>query len=108
MARGLCVGHAYSTPVEWGCEVEVFGQRIQSGQLIHADKHGFLAVPPEDEERLLDASVFMDQNECNTVIAAARSTAGKSIDEILDGLNAAGAEFGKAAKEKFNKGGEWS
>ena len=108
LARGLCVGHAYSTPVEWGCEVEVFGQRIQPGQLIHADKHGFLAVPPEDEERLLDASVFMDQNECNTVIAAARSTAGKSIDEILDGLNAAGAEFGKAAKEKFNKGGEWS
>lgn len=108
LARGLCVGHAYSTPVEWGCEVKVFGQRIQSGQLIHADKHGFLAIPPEDEEGLLDASVFMDQNECDTVIPAARSSAGKSVDEILEGLNAAGAEFGKAAKEKFNRGGEWS
>ncbi len=102
------MGHAYSTPVEWGCDVEVFGQQIQSGQLVHADKHGFMAIPPEDEEALLDASVFMDQNECNTVIAAARSTHGKSIEEILESFSQAGAEFGKAAKEKFNKGGEWS
>ncbi len=41
----LCVSHAYSTPVRWGCEVEVFGRQIQPGQLIHADKHGFLAIP---------------------------------------------------------------
>jgi regulator of RNase E activity RraA len=26
-----CVGHAYSVPVRWNCEVEVFGQRIQPG-----------------------------------------------------------------------------
>ena len=108
LARGMCVGHAYSTPVEWGCEVEVFGQRIQPGQLIHADKHGFLAIPEEDEPGLLDASVFMDQNECNTVIPAARSTTGKSVEEILESVNEAGAEFGKAVKEKFSEGGEWS
>ena len=108
LSRGLCVGHAYSTPVEWGCEVEVFGQQIQSGQLVHADKHGFMAIPQEDEEALLDASVFMDQNECNTVIAAARSTHGKSIEEILESFNQAGAEFGQAAKKKFSQGGEWS
>lgn len=108
LCRGLCVGHAYSTPVEWGCAVEVFGQHIQPGQLVHADKHGFMAIPLEDEEALLDASVFMDQNECNTVIAAARSTQGKSTEEILESFKQAGAEFGKAAKEKFNQGGEWS
>ena len=27
LARRLCVGHAYATPVRWGCEVEVFGAR---------------------------------------------------------------------------------
>ena len=50
----------------------------------------------------------MDQNECNTVSAAARATEGKSMEETLESFSQAGAEFGKAAKEKFNKGGEWS
>ena len=27
LARRLCVGHAYATPVRWGCEVEVFGAK---------------------------------------------------------------------------------
>ena len=107
LARGLCVGHAHSTPVEWNIEVEAFGCRIQPGQLIHADKHGFLAIPPEDEKALLEASVFMDQNECNTVIAAARSASGKSIEAILASFDAAGEAFGKAARERFGKKGEW-
>lgn len=107
LARGLCVGHAYSVPIEWNCPVKVFGRLIQPGQLIHADKHGFLAIPAEDEKHLLEASVFMDQNECNTVIPAARSASGKSTQEILDSINAAGEEFGKAVKEKFSGKGEW-
>jgi 4-hydroxy-4-methyl-2-oxoglutarate aldolase len=49
LARRLCVGHAHSVPVRWGCTVEVFGQTITPGQLIHADKHGFLAIPAADE-----------------------------------------------------------
>lgn len=107
LARGMCVGHAFSVPVEWNCEVEVFGRSIQPGQLIHADKHGFLAIPPEDEEALLDASVFMDKNECNTLIPAARSASGKSIQNILDNINLAGDSFGKSVKEKFRRKGEW-
>ena len=37
-----------------------FGRKVQPGQLIHADKHGFLVVPAEDEARLLEAAMFMD------------------------------------------------
>ncbi len=107
LARGLCIGHAYSVPVEWNCEVEVFGRKIQPGQLIHADKHGFLAIPSEDEEGLLEASVFMDENECNTLIAAARSSSGKSRQEILEEINIAGDAFGRAVEEKFGGKGEW-
>jgi regulator of RNase E activity RraA len=76
LARRLCVGHAHVTPVRWGVPVTVFGREIRPGQLIHADKHGFLAVPPEDEGRLLEAAAFMDSNECHTVIAAARGAQG--------------------------------
>lgn len=107
LARQMCVGHAYSTPVRWGCEVEVFGRKIVPGQLIHADKHGFLAVPPGEERGLLEAARFMDQNECNTLIAAARTAAGKSIDEVLDSLDAAADAFGRAAADKFGRKGEW-
>ena len=107
LARRLSVGHAHSTPVKWNCEVEVFGRKIKPGQLIHADKHGFLVIPEEDEKNILDASVFMDSNECNSVIAAARSSTGKSSRQILDELNEASAQFGKAAKEKFGNKGEW-
>ncbi|MEM8668415.1 MAG: RraA family protein [Planctomycetota bacterium] len=101
LARRLCVGHAHVCPVRWNCDVRVFGQTISPGQLIHADKHGFLAVTEEEEPQLLEAAWFMDQNECNTVIDAARNSAGLSLNEVVDNLNAAGQAFGKAAKEKF-------
>ena len=101
IARRLCVGHAHSWPVRWGCEVEVFGRRVQPGQLVHADKHGFLAVPREDEAALLDAARFMDGNECRTFIAAARETAGKTAEEILASLDGAAAAFRKAVRERF-------
>ncbi len=107
LARRMCVGHAHSTPVSWNCEVEVFGTRVLPGQLIHADKHGFLVVPDEDHDRLLHASKFMDDNECNTVIAAGINTAGLSIEEILANMTDAGRRFREAAQAEFQRDGEW-
>ena len=107
LAQRLCVGHAYSIPVEWGKEVEVFGMPIQSGQLIHADKHGFMVIPAEDQAQLLEAAVFMDTNECNTVIQAARGEEGRTTAEILEDLRAAGQKFRNATRKKFNESGEW-
>jgi 4-hydroxy-4-methyl-2-oxoglutarate aldolase len=107
LARRLCVGHANAWPIRWGCEVEVFGRAVQPGQLIHADKHGFLAVPDQDQADLLEAARFMDSNECGTVIAAARDTVGRSVEDILRGLDEAGAAFGAAASERFGGKSEW-
>jgi 4-hydroxy-4-methyl-2-oxoglutarate aldolase len=107
LARRLCVGHAKSCPVRWDCEVEVFGRKVKPGQLIHADKHGFLVIPEEDEERLLDAARFMDSNECKTLIVAARNAQGKNLDVILEEFNLAAAAFGAAASQKFGNKGEW-
>ncbi|MGI5819507.1 MAG: RraA family protein [Armatimonadota bacterium] len=108
IARRLCVGHAHCHPVRWNCEVEVFGRRVQPGQLIHADRHGFLVIPAEDEERLLEAARFMDENECRTVIPAAREAAGKSTEEVLDALADAGDAFARATRERFGgRQGEW-
>lgn len=99
IAQRLCVGHAYSAPVEWGIPVEVYGCRIEPGDLIHADKHGFLVIPPEDQEHVVEAAAFMDGNECLTTIRAARESAGKPVEQICTELEAASAEFGKNVEE---------
>ncbi|MCR9291538.1 MAG: RraA family protein [bacterium] len=106
LARRMCVGHAHSIPVQWGCEVSVFGTRVVPGQLIHADKHGFIAVPHEDEEQLLRAAVQMDINECETVIAAARSCHGLSMQDSVQRINQASAEFGNKTRTLFGRSGE--
>ena len=109
LARRLCVGHAHSWPVRWGCPVTAFGRDVQPGQLIHADKHGFLCIPPGEETNLLEASIFMDDNECKTVIQASRIAVaeGRSFDQVVSDLDEAGAQFAANVKDKFaTKDGE--
>ena len=101
LARRLCVGHAHSVPVRWGIEVEVFGTRVEPGQLIHADKHGFIAIPKGDEPKLLEAAKFMDFNECETLIAAARSASGQPMAETLTKLDAAARAFAAATRARY-------
>lgn len=107
LASRLCVGHAYSVPVRWDCAVDVFGQRVESGQLIHADKHGFLAVSREDEPGLLEAARFLDSAECQTMIQAARSCSGMTAAETLARIEDACAEYRRQVQEKFSRSGEW-
>ena len=106
LARRMCVGHAHSWPVRWDCEVEVFGRTVQPGQLIHADKHGFLLIPDEDQAALLDAARFMDTNECTHIIRAARETAGKALDQTLSDIDEAVTAFAAAATQRFGSPGE--
>lgn len=107
LAKRLCVGHAHSCPVRWGGEVEVAGRVVKPGQLIHADKHGFLVIPAEDEARLLDAARFMDSNECRTIIAAARESTGLPVEEVVQRLAAASRQFRTNAQQQFNRTGEF-
>ena len=107
LARRLCVGHAWSHPVRWNCEVEVFGRRIEPGRLIHADKHGFLVIPEEDEDRLLDAARYMDSNECQTVIPACEVLRGQIERGDTEQLADAASQFDENVKKKFGGQGEW-
>jgi len=108
IARRLAVSHAHCWPLRWGGEVEVFGARIKSGQLIHADKHGFIVIPSDGQKQLLEATRFMDDNECDTVISAASVSAGHTMKELLSGMSNAGARFGANTRRKFRRsGGEW-
>ncbi|MBT7740838.1 MAG: RraA family protein, partial [Opitutae bacterium] len=102
----LCVGHAYSCPVRWNCEGDVFGITVKPGQLIHADKHGFIVIPKEDQSQLLEAARFMDENECDTWISAARDAAGKTTEEVLESIRDAERTFRKNAEVRFGDGDE--
>jgi len=108
LARRLCVGHAYAAPISWGEPVEVFGTIVNPGDLIHADKHGFLIIPEEDQPHILEASLFMDNNECDTVIKSALVY--DRIDDqikIVENMNESARAFSKAAVVAFGKEGEW-
>ena len=108
LARRLCVGHAHSWPVRWGVEICVFGRTIRPGQLLHADRHGFLAIPAEDEDRLLDAANFMDDCECRHPLRAAAESSGRSLPEHLDSLAEAQRLFGEDVRRKFGNRSEWT
>jgi regulator of RNase E activity RraA len=101
IARRLCVGHAYSHPVRWNCEVEVFGRAVKHGELIHADKHGFLVIPRQDQAQLLQAARFMDSNECQTMIAAARNISGMSTEQMLRDIDTACDRFAANTKAEY-------
>ena len=107
LASRMCVGHAFSWPVRWGCEVEVFGRTIRPGQLIHADKHGFLAIPAADEAALLDAANFMDENECNNMLPAAGEFAGRSMEDHLQAIAESVRSYGLAVKSRFGRKAEY-
>ncbi len=107
IARRLCVGHAAVQPVDFNCEVEVFGRKVAPGDLIHADKHGFIVLNEHEQAGILEAARFMDSNECRTVIDAARSTTGLTSEEILQRLGDAGRQFAENARQKFQRDSEW-
>ncbi|MHC4757072.1 MAG: hypothetical protein ACYTE8_00285 [Planctomycetota bacterium] len=94
-------------PISWDCEVTVFGCPVKPGQLIHADKHGFLTIPQCDEEVLLDAAEFMDANERQTLISAAKNSQGKTMKEVLEAIDHAAKKFDKNTREKYGQKGDW-
>ena len=60
--------------MKWSCKLQIINLYflLNSGQLIHADKHGFLVIPEEDEEKLLEASDYMDMMERKLVLVPGR------------------------------------
>jgi regulator of RNase E activity RraA len=44
-AGGVAASHSYAHIVEFGDPVEIGGLKIQSGDLLHGDRHGVVAVP---------------------------------------------------------------
>jgi regulator of RNase E activity RraA len=62
-AAHVSVSHAYVHMVDFGLPVKVGGLWVKPGDLIHADKHGVVTIPPEIAERVPDAVAKVEADE---------------------------------------------
>jgi hypothetical protein len=51
--------------------------------------------------------MFMDQNECETVIPAARGNAGLTSNQLTEKLNQAASTFRENTRRKFSRDSQW-
>lgn len=84
LARRLCVSHAYGRMIDVGKPVKVFGTTVRPGQLIHADKHGFLILPKVDLRALAENTAWLDSQEIEHIITPTRRP-GYSTQVFLEG-----------------------
>ena len=72
--------HAYAKPVAFGGTVNVLGMTVRDGDLIHADRHGAVVVPPEAVTEIPAAVALLTRRE-KVIIDAAR-TPGFSVARL--------------------------
>jgi regulator of RNase E activity RraA len=64
--------HAYARIVDFGGDIEVFGMRVRSGDVVHADRHGAVVVPVAAIRELLAAAERLARREAR-ILAVARA-----------------------------------
>ncbi len=90
LGGSVCPSHAYVHVREIGCDVSVFGLTVRQGDLVHADQHGALVVPP-DVFDTLDAALDELAAAEALILEPARRP-----DFDIERLEEAWAEFEKA------------
>lgn len=83
LARRLCVAPAYGKVTDFSTPVKVFGTEIKTGELVHADQHGFITIPPEVAPKLDEVSCFYDRAELEYVITVCRKQ-GVKLEDVIE------------------------
>lgn len=76
----VSVSHAYVHLVDFGLPVKVGGLTVRPGDLIHADRHGVLTVPPELVSQLPEAAARLEARERKMIQAC--QAEGVSIEAL--------------------------
>jgi len=63
VAAHVSVSHAYVHMVDFGLPIKVGGLWVKPGDLIHADQHGVVTIPPEIAERVPEAVAKIEADE---------------------------------------------
>lgn len=72
VAGSIGPSHGFVHVREIGTPVSIFGLEIQNGDLVHADRHGALVIPPEVVDQLEQAILKLLETE-KLVLAPARA-----------------------------------
>ena len=70
LAGSISPSHAYVHVVEFAVDVTVHGMAVNSGDLIHADRHGAVVVPIDKIEAMRPAFVKITAQEARIIQAA--------------------------------------
>ncbi len=81
LAAHIVPSHAYAKPIAFGTEVQVHGMRVQSGDLVHADRHGAVVIPPDLVRAIPDAARAVAEREAK-ILAVARG-AGCTAEKLV-------------------------
>jgi regulator of RNase E activity RraA len=73
LAGSIGPSHAYAHVVDFGGEIEVLGMRVRSGDIVHADRHGAVVIPPQTIRDLPAAAEKMARREA-AILAVARAS----------------------------------
>jgi regulator of RNase E activity RraA len=80
LAGSISPSHAYVHVVEFGVPVTIHGMEVESGDLIHADRHGAVVVPVDQIDAMAKAMDGLLKQEAR-IISAARKP-GVTVEEI--------------------------
>lgn len=72
VAGSIGPSHGFVHVREIGTRVSIFGLEIQNGDLVHADRHGALVIPPEVVDQLEQAILKLLETE-KLILAPARA-----------------------------------
>src|SRR5665213_380236 len=75
LAGSISPSHAYVHVVDFGVSVNIHGMAVNSGDLIHADRHGAVVVPLDTIDAMQAAAGKLAAKEA-VIIEAAKSNAG--------------------------------
>jgi regulator of RNase E activity RraA len=80
LAGSLSPSHAYVHVVEFGVPISIHGMAVNSGDLVHADRHGGVTVPIDKIDAMQTALEGLAKQEAR-IIAAARAP-GATVESI--------------------------
>ena len=85
LAGSIAPSHAFVHVVDFGGAVTVHGMAVQSGDLIHADRHGAVVVPIDKISSMRSALEVLTKKEAR-IIATTR-TPGVTVENIKTAMS---------------------
>jgi regulator of RNase E activity RraA len=82
-AAGLQVSHGYAHLEGFGEGVTVFGMRVASGDLVHADKHGAVTIPREIAHWVAEAARKVERDEKPMLAACRLADPIEELDKLV-------------------------